>query len=101
MVGPAFKGVRWLGALAVGDVENPGFPGLERGHDRGGLADDRENAVASPPKSGSNAAEAIGLPLIECSRWEERSGPPAILTDTDFLKSRAAHGGAERSERRT
>ena len=50
MVGPAFKGVRWLGALAVGDVENPGFPGLDRGHDRGGLADDRENAVASPPK---------------------------------------------------
>jgi hypothetical protein len=36
VVGPAFKGVRWLGALAVGDVENPGFPGLERGH--GGFA---------------------------------------------------------------
>jgi len=37
-------------ALAVGDVENPGFPGLDRVNDRGGLADDRENAVASPPK---------------------------------------------------
>ena len=50
MVGPAFKGVRWLGALAVGDVENPGFPGLDRGHDRGGLADDRESRGVAAKK---------------------------------------------------
>jgi hypothetical protein len=69
------------------------------------IAEVQQTIVRTPwrrrQKSGSNAAEAIGLPLIECSRWEERSGPPAILTDTDFLKSRAAHGGGERSERRT